>query len=116
MTAPVWQAQALCAYAVKAGYALHEDWYAPATEPAHHAALEICKQCPVADLCNAQGDYERHGIWGGRYREPDTHRNDSIVHGTEAGAAKHRRRGEKPCRPCLNASNRADNDRRKAVA
>jgi hypothetical protein len=65
-----------------------------------------------------QGDDERYGIWGGKYRDkyPKADPADPIVHGTEAGASRHRRRNEKPCRECQDAANRANQTRKEAVA
>ena len=41
--------------------------------------------------------------------------HDVRPHGTEAAAMRHRRRGQKPCEPCLRAENAAHTYRR-AVA
>lgn len=37
-----------------------------------------------------------------------------ITHGTTAGAGRHRRKGEKPCAPCLEAENRRHAEREQA--
>jgi hypothetical protein len=42
--------------------------------------------------------------------------HDVRPHGTEAAAMRHRRRGQKPCEPCLRAENAAHAYRRAAAA
>jgi hypothetical protein len=42
--------------------------------------------------------------------------HDVRPHGTEAAAMRHRRRGEKPCAPCLAAENAAHAYRRATAA
>lgn len=83
-------------------------------------AERICKGCPVQRECR---DHKQHtgassGVWGGRKPIPKAtsasqggpHKK-SVPHGTEAMAARHRRRGERPCRACLNAERRARKQR-----
>lgn len=82
-------------------------------------AKAICRQCPVQPLCldAALARNESQGVWGGvhfgqtrsvvrdemrRLRGVDMIR--SFEHGTEAGAKRHERDGEKPCAACRNAA------------
>jgi len=37
-------------------------------------AVEICKQCPVHELCEEYGSDEKWGIWGGKDRGSDFER------------------------------------------
>ena len=86
-------------------------------------AVAVCRTCPHLDDCRTHAiAHEAHGVWGGT-TEGERHRerkargikvpSRSIDHGTEAGAKQHRRRGEKPCRICLEAVNAAESERRK---
>ncbi|MFD0408600.1 WhiB family transcriptional regulator [Kitasatospora sp. NPDC127116] len=94
-------------------------------EPANHAmarisaAKSLCFVCPVISACRNLGRQLREiGVWGG---EDDDEREAAgftpgptvyVVHypecGTEAGAKRHRRAGEAPCRPCQTAESFAN--------
>jgi WhiB family redox-sensing transcriptional regulator len=98
------------------------------------AAKQVCAHCPVQTECltAALTNDERFGIWGGvnmRQIDPQERRRlrrehnvhtmfppPKVMpwpeHGTEAAAARHRRRGERPCGLCLAAANRASRTRR----
>jgi len=90
-------------------------------------AKTVCRRCPVQPLCldAALARNESQGVWGGvhfgqtrsgvrdemrRLRGVDMIR--SFEHGTESGAKRHGRDGEKPCPACRNAA-RAAGRRRK---
>lgn len=86
-------------------------------------AKAVCNTCPVRDQCleHALKDAEPHGIWGGltvrerkqvarerangERRMPAHMRPQPINHGTHAGYATHRRRGEEACEACRDAHN-----------
>jgi WhiB family redox-sensing transcriptional regulator len=80
----------------------------------------VCVECSVKTECLsfALTNYEKHGIWGGlSERERRAIRGQltkegrlqppmqAIDHGTAAGYHAHRRRGEQPCRLCMEARN-----------
>jgi len=83
-------------------------------------AKRICRMCPVAAEC---AEYALtapsllHGVWGGMSatERKEIRRRNGIRdvelfedwHGTERGERRHRRAGEQPCRPCLDAANTA---------
>lgn len=86
-------------------------------------AKKVCSACPVKAECLAYAlcGFEKHGIWGGlSERERRTIRGRLskaglittpaylIDHGTSAGYHAHRRRGEVPCRSCMEARNGAE--------
>ena len=80
------------------------------------AAKAICHRCPVAAEClaEAMANPSIVGVWGGttenqrgRMRKGTPRPLPPIKHGTEGGERAHRRRGEKPCRPCQDAANLA---------
>lgn len=90
----------------------------------------ICAACPVRVECLAYAmDREsglradhRAGMWGGRTPQerealdggrPASGQLLPIDHGSSGGAAAHRRRGERPCTPCLRTEAR-DTAARKA--
>ena len=92
-------------------------------------AKMVCRRCPVQPLCldAALARNESQGVWGGvhfgqtrsgvrdemrRLRGVDMIR--SFEHGTESGAKRHGRDGEKPCPACRNAA-RAAGRRRKEM-
>lgn len=78
-----------------------------------HLARSICRSCPVQQQCleyALRAPMRLEGIWGGTgvkrreqlrkgYPKPDV-----FQHGTESGARRHNRRGEKPCESCLKAA------------
>ncbi|MGW1174581.1 WhiB family transcriptional regulator [Kitasatospora sp. NPDC002543] len=84
-----------------------------------NAAKALCFTCPVIVACRTLGRQLREiGVWGG---EDDDEREAAgfkprpalyVAHhpecGTEAGAKRHRRSDEKPCRPCLSAESHAN--------
>ena len=85
-------------------------------------AKQICRRCPVQQHCldAALARNERDGVWGGvhfgqtRASVRDEMRvmrgievDSGFVHGTESGARRHERDGEKPCAACRNAASAA---------
>ncbi len=79
-----------------------------------HQARTICARCPVKQECleySLRAPMRLDGIWGGLGvgRRDELRRGypDVFRHGTEAGAKRHYRRGEKPCPACLEASRTA---------
>lgn len=89
----------------------------------------VCRRCPVMEECREYAVTSPtllDGIWGGttvmQRRELRRKRGittvsevfDSIMCGTEAGARRHYRAGEKPCQACLTASRVATRERREA--
>ena len=96
-------------------------------------AKATCDTCPVSAECRqyAVDNRERHGIWAGQSADvlrrrtttprtgPTAPRGAPIEHGTIAGYAKHRRRGEAVCDACGTAkrnANAAARARRRAAA
>jgi WhiB family redox-sensing transcriptional regulator len=95
------------------------DLFFPEKGGSTREAKSICARCPVTAECLefALRNGERFGIWGGlsererRRLEHDRgidrrrheHRKKPIAHGTAGGYKAHQRRGEQPCRPCLDA-------------
>ena len=86
-------------------------------------AKAVCATCSVTTECLsfALVTFEKNGIWGGlSERERRVIRGrltrqgvlqaprEDIDHGTAAGYFSHRRRGEQPCRMCMEARNAAD--------
>lgn len=74
-------------------------------------AAAICIDCPVFIQCRDYANHraEKWGVWAGvDYGSPEVRRGKPINPtrvpvlrcGTEAGAARHRRRGETVCAPC----------------
>jgi hypothetical protein len=94
-------------------------------------AIAVCRACPVATDCLEAAETEEasmllvdlRGIRGGltaperarrrRSRNPGAMPLRAIQHGTEAGAAQHRRRGEPACADCKTAVAVAKVDRRR---
>lgn len=126
---PEWRSEAACL-----GHPNPDLWF---PGPGRHGdaakAVAVCRGCPVIVQCRqwAQRHDPAHGIWGGvtagerrQFRGHNAyHRPDRWValaleqHGTEAAYARHRRRGETPCRACRNAKNaRTEVRKRKAAA
>jgi len=73
-------------------------------------AARICRLCPMLDACRRLADDidPQYGIWAGvnfNRQNPKIDRltDEVLSHGTPAGAMRHRRRGENPCRSCLDA-------------
>jgi WhiB family redox-sensing transcriptional regulator len=89
-----------------------------------HRAKRLCARCPVWEACRQLGrDTRSYGIWGGEDEDQRTragfkpaHRTLPAPCGTEAGAKRHGRDGEKACGPCLKAANTAKENRRKNLA
>ena len=81
-------------------------------------AQNICRQCPVQIQCAtfAATINASYGIWAGQqHNHPSDsgHLNRVAAEcGTEAAYARHRRRGETPCRPCTEASAKKHRARR----
>lgn len=72
-------------------------------------AKAICRKCPVIQEClnyALTAPISIAGVWGGtdeddrRELRRATPKRDDFPHGTEAGAQRHRRRGEEPCLAC----------------
>lgn len=108
---PAWQAHASCR-------GMMHDPAAPSFFPGRgedtRDAKAICAGCPVqvecGDYAEAFPQYRLPGVWGGgtersRRRALATPR---IEHGTNAGYAAHRRRGEVACDDCRRAHDNAD--------
>lgn len=73
-------------------------------------AIRICRTCPVLKACEKLvADLDpQYGIWAGQNLNRQSPKVDRLTdevlsHGTQAGAMRHRRRGETPCRACLDA-------------
>ena len=82
----------------------------------HEQAKAVCAGCPVADPCLKS--YVRgvdEGIRASKRLPPILPRphkaRAEIKHGKSGGAQAHRRRGEQPCRECLDAENWAKQKR-----
>jgi len=88
-------------------------------------AKQICAECPVIEACfrySLEADVP-FGIFGGvdeeqrkRMKPRKAGRSGPVspgapLHGTEAGAARHWRRGEKPCGACREGAQRAKRER-----
>ena len=122
-----WREEAACRYT-------DPDLFFPESGAGMHttakAAKAVCAVCPVRNNCldDALRNDERHGIFGGinfgaakstvvreRLRRerniPAPAPEFRSDHGTDAGAAAHRRRGEKPCAACLAAATIAKRER-----
>lgn len=108
---PTWRTDAACR-------GLVTDWFHPERGGDTSQPKAICATCTVTAECLAYAlvNFEKHGIWGGlseRERRPLRKRLVSagllalpvapIDHGTNAGYTTHRRRGEQPCRMCMEA-------------
>lgn len=89
-----------------------------------NAAKSLCFTCPVVSACRDLGRQLREiGVWGGEdddEREAAGYTPRPAVYvanhpecGTEAGAKRHRRAGEAPCRPCLSAESHANVTRKR---
>jgi WhiB family redox-sensing transcriptional regulator len=87
-------------------------------------AKRICADCEVRAECLAYAlqHGERFGVWGGlsereRRRLVPRRRPGRVARcGTESGAQAHRRRGEAPCKACLEAARQAGVIRREGRA
>ena len=91
-------------------------------------AVKVCREyCPVLAECRERairGNLE-FGVVGGM-SAPGRRAAASAAgvplpvvepkHGTEAGAKRHRRAGERPCGPCRDAENAAHRERRARMA
>lgn len=111
-TPEAWVRDALCA---QVGF---DEFFPDAGQPSTDAK-KVCAACPVLEQCRAYAiadDTLTAGIWGGlSARERQKARSAVITpgqrrvlrpiqHGTSAGERAHRRRGEKPCQPCLDGA------------
>ena len=70
------------------------------------AAKAACSRCPVRSDCLAEAlaDPTLTGVWGGTTdSERAALRNGEDRCGTHRGYSVHKRRGQVPCRPCLDA-------------
>jgi hypothetical protein len=112
LTPPDWTEQAACAQT-----GVPDAWFPEVGEPlASTAVVRICQTCPVRDTCLqvALDNHETHGVWGGltpNQRHLIRHRRPAAACGTEAGHSRHRRRGETPCEPCVEAMREASRRR-----
>lgn len=93
--------------------------------PDSRLARETCETCIVRDYCLAESNEreDEYGIFGGmggrerRGKRPPIplsqigYRAGDAPCGTTAGYARHRRRGQKPCRDCVNAETARSNER-----
>lgn len=106
-----------------------DDWFISTRDSSRdsrarvRALLAICDRCPVKDACLTEAIDAKHsyGVWGGMTteqrerlitkRKPGRQRARE-QHGTEAGYAQHRRRGDQACDECMAAANLAAGIRR----
>jgi len=92
-----------------------ELWFpAHARDAKVQESIAICQQCPVIEECKAYADEIEadFGVWGGELRGTKPRRKGfEWEHGTATGARRHYRNGEKPCGPCLEASQREKRER-----
>lgn len=117
-----WREDALCAGENP------ELWFSPSGMSRDtRKAISICLRCPVRAPCAdfAEASQSDYGVWGGRgaverrtvpgrpRRGTGNRRAGRPEHGDDAGAQRHRRRGEAPCRECL-AGERAASVQREA--
>lgn len=82
------------------------------------ALAAICADCPVIAECAETAARSRaYGFWAGRWWDGTGEDMVVDVHGTEAGARRHQRRGERPCPSCARASalRAAERKQRRAV-
>lgn len=121
-----WMADAACSSSDP------EQWFPEKGHlPKSHPAMRICAECPVRIECleYAVTDPSRlDGIWGGlsvnQRRQIRSRRgirtrvigNTLEMCGTPAGAARHRRAGEKPCSRCRESENRRIQDHKERTA
>lgn len=99
-----WMASALCAQ-VDAD-AFFPDTVGVGGRRQAAAAQAICEQCPVILECRmyAKQIGASAGVWGGQLMRPGSGPQfQPIAHGTPAGYRAHYRRGERPCRSCVQA-------------
>lgn len=87
-------------------------------------AKQICALCPVTAECleYALVNGENYGIWGGMTAQErtDLRRKRCLPpppppetwHGTDAGARRHQRLGQKPCPDCAQAARLARREQR----
>lgn len=103
-----------------------ELWFSSGTSREARAdrkqAIAICHTCPLIDACRkAVNDLDpQHGIWAGENLNRGNPKIDRIndellICGTEAGHARHRRRKEPACRPCIDAATREKESREERV-
>lgn len=77
-------------------------------------AKEVCRRCDVQVECltYALNNGEKFGVFGGKSEKERRQIRSNVAkvrpikHGTLAGAAAHRRRGELPCALCRQAASR----------
>jgi WhiB family redox-sensing transcriptional regulator len=90
-------------------------WFAQAHSK-RAQAKQICRECPVNDMCHEQIDTATVGIWAGEsltFTGPGKSTiNDYLEeHGTLAGYSRHIRRDEIPCGRCSTANRFYKSDR-----
>lgn len=88
-------------------------------------AKAICRHCPVARECltYALETAQEFGVWGAMTEKERfvlrTGKNVPTMHarcGTYSGVSRHRKAGEDLCRPCKEARNAYERDRRAEMA
>lgn len=113
-----WIEQALCAQ-------VDPEIFFPDKGANPHAAIEVCRRCPVRKQCLewALREREPYGVWGGTTakRREELNRGRPRRYprprcGTESGARSHYRHGEEACGPCLRASAAAQRRRKQRNA
>jgi WhiB family transcriptional regulator, redox-sensing transcriptional regulator len=104
-----WTVEALCQQ-------VDPDAHFPEKGASAKDAKKVCAGCTVRVQCldYAIEHQEQYGVWGGlNYRErlrvakQPGRAARPIRHGTEAGYAAHRRRGETPCEHCAAGASEA---------
>jgi WhiB family redox-sensing transcriptional regulator len=119
-----WLDDALCAQ-------IEQDVFFPGKAESVEPAKRICRMCPVVDECAKYAltsPVFLLGVWGcmSENERKKFRRRQGIVsvpeqlftegHGTAAGATRHRRAGEPPCRQCLQAETLASFEQKKRRA
>ena len=113
-----WMIRGLCAEEAHADLSVAELFFPdPGGKNDAAEAKELCSRCSVrVDCLRFAMSTAVDGIWGGttaKERQEIRRRIGAplpsgwarpINHGTEAGAAQHRRRGESPCPSCREGS------------
>lgn len=126
MTDDEWMLRGLCAEEAKADLSVAELFFPdPGGKTDAFEAKELCSRCTVqVDCLRFAMSTAVDGIWGGttaRERQEMRRKMGTslpsgwprpIDHGTEAGAAQHRRRGESPCASCREGAARRKCERR----
>lgn len=123
-----WMLRGRCAEEAHADQSVAELFFPdPGGKNDAEMAKALCSACAVqVDCLRFAMATAVDGIWGGttaRERQEIRRKIGAplpsgwarpIDHGTEAGAAQHRRRGESPCAACKEGSAREHRERRRA--